>query len=291
MGEAARLGIPVGVHAEDREMVRRLEAPLRERGRNGPLDYAMSRPAACEVSAVKTLRDLCRKTGARVHVVHVGCGGALEVIREARKEGLPMTGETCPHFLEFTADDLEIQGALLKTAPVVKSARDRGRLWEGLRDGSLEYVATDHAAGQWPDEKATGSIWTDYGGVPGVELSLPYLYSEGVREGRIDLERLTQITAEAPARFFGIGHRKGSISPGLDADLVVLDETESWAVRAEGLHNLNRYTPLEGKTLKGRVRQTLLRGEVVYERDRDGTETIGEASVGRWLRRETRMHG
>jgi len=236
------------------------------------------------------LRALCRKTGARVHIVHLASGRAMEILKEAKEEGLPLSAETCPHFLEFIAEDLKSQGALLKTAPVVKSSMDRSRLWEGLASGDLEFVATDHAPGQWPEEKDTGSIWTGYGGVPGVELSLPYLYSEGVGKGRLSLGRLTEITASAPARFFGIENRKGSIAPGLDADFAVLAENEEWTVRASELHNLNRYTPLEGRRPKGRIRATILRGEMVYQRAEDGSESFGETGYGRFTRRETRLH-
>jgi dihydroorotase-like cyclic amidohydrolase len=213
----------------------------------------------------------------------------LDVVAEAHAEGIRLTAETCPHFLEFTLEDLEAQGSLLKTAPVVKGVGDRDRLWEGLRDGQLEFVATDHAAGVWPAEKRTGSAWTDYGGVPGVELFLPYLYSEGVRKGRIDLQRLTEITSSAPARFFGIDHRKGRIAPGFDADFTVLDDEAVWTVRAEALHNLNRYTPLEGRQLTGRIRATFVRGTMVYRRGAGGSETWGEPGHGEWIRRERRV--
>ena len=287
--ETRALGIPVGVHAEDRDMVRALEAGLMEGGRDAPLDYAASRPEAAEVSAVQTMADLCRTTGARVHIVHVASSEAMDVIARARRADLPLSGETCPHYLAFTVDDLRQQGALLKTAPVVKSESDRNGLWEGLSSGKLEYLATDHAPGLWPTEKETGSIWTDYGGVPGVETSLPYLYSEGVRKGRLTLQRLTEITSSAPARFFGIDHRKGRIEPGLDADFAVLDETDRWTVRAEDLHNLNRYTPLDGRELVGRVWATILRGERIYSRTPAGFETFGEAGYGQWVRREKRV--
>ena len=289
LAEIARLGVPVGVHAEDRALVAWLTGRLQAEGRNEPLDYAASRPPAGEISAVSTMRDLCRETGARVHIVHLATGDALDIVAAAQEEGLPLSAETCPHYLEFTAEDLEKQGALLKTAPVVKGPADRERLWQGLASGELLYVATDHAAGQWPQEKQTGSIWTDYGGVPGVELSLPYLYSEGVRRGRLTLQRLTEITASEPARFFGVERRKGRIEPGFDADLVALDEEESWTVRAAGLHNLNRYTPLEGRTLTGRVKQVFLRGRSVYRLEADGTELFGEAGFGKRLKREVRF--
>lgn len=287
--ETERLGVPVGVHAEDRELVGEITARLRAAGKNGPLDYAASRPAEGEINAVATMRDLVRETGARVHVVHVGTGRAVDVIAEARSEGLPMSGETCPHFLAFTADDLARQGAVLKTAPVVKSAADRDRLWSGVASGELDYVATDHAAGQWPEEKHTGNIWTDYGGVPGVEILLPYLYSEGVAKGRITLERLVEITAAAPARFFGVEGKKGRLAPGFDADFVVFDEGETWTVRAAALHSMNRYTPHEGQTFTGRVRSLYVRGERAYHRAADGAEHFAPPGAGRWVRRETRV--
>ena len=291
LSETRRLGVPVGVHAEDRDMVHTLTEHLRAESLDDPLAYAASRPPAVEVKAVETMRDLCRETGANVHIVHLATGWALDVVTAARDEGLPMTAETCPHFLEFTAHDLAAQGALLKTAPVVKSPADRDRLWAGLSTGELEFVATDHAAGQWPEEKQTGSIWTDYGGVPGVELLLPYLYSEGVGRGRITLERLTEITAAAPARFFGIERRKGQVATGFDADLVALDENETWTVRSDELHNLNRYTPLDGYELTGRVRAVFLRGERVFGREADGSETFGLAGFGERVRRETKISG
>lgn len=285
--ETARLGVPVGVHAEDRELVHELTDWLQQQECDDLLDYAASRPAEAEIRAVSTMRELCRETGARVHIVHVGTGRALEVISEAKSDGLPMSGETCPHFLEFTAEDFDRHGAVLKTAPVVKSAADRERLWRGVVSGELDYVATDHAAGQWPEEKQTGSAWTDYGGIPGVELMLPYLHSAGVRSGRITLERLVEITSTAPARFFGIAGRKGRLAPGYDADFVVFDDDETWTVEAEKLHNLNRYTPHEGQLFTGRVRSLYLRGERAFHRRDDGTEQFAAPGTGQWVRRES----
>ncbi len=283
--ETERLGVPVGVHAEDRELVHEITDRLQGAGKNDPLDYAASRPAQGEINAVRMMRRLVRETGARVHIVHVGTGRAVDLISEARSEGLPMSGETCPHFLAFTDDDLARQGAVLKTAPVVKSEADRDRLWSAVVTGDLDYVATDHAAGQWPEEKHTGSIWTDYGGVPGVELLLPYLYSEGVAAGRLTLERLVEITAAAPARFFGVAEKKGRLAPGFDADFVVFDEGETWTVRGNRLHNLNRYTPHEGQTMTGRVRSLYLRGERAYHRSADGGERFAPPGIGQWVRR------
>jgi allantoinase len=280
-----RLGVPVGVHAEDRALVAELTAAARARGGDGPRDYAASRPAEAEVRAVETVIGLCRATGARAHIVHLASGRALDLVTAAREERLLLSAETCPHFLAHTAADFERLGSQLKTAPVVKSAEDRDRLWRGLADGELQLVASDHAAGVWPEEKSTGSIWTDYGGVPGVELMLPYLFSEGVQRGRLTLERLVEVVSTAPAELLGVGHRKGRLQAGLDADLAVLDEQAEWTVRAAGLHNKNRYTPLEGWAFTGRVRETWVRGRRVFAGDMNGGEWFAVPPAGRWIRR------
>lgn len=280
------LGIPVGVHAEDRGMVRKLQADLQAAGDNSLEAYAASRPAGAEIAAVARLRELSHETGAAIHIVHVGSAGVVDLVSAAKREGLPMTAETCPHFLAFTAQDLLDQGSVLKTAPVVKTESDRDRLWQALASRELDFVATDHAAGAWPEEKETGSAWTDYGGVPGVELSLPYLYSEGVGQGHITLERMTELLAGAPARFLGIDHLKGRLAPGLDADFVVFEEQEEWTVSAQNLHNKNCYTPLEGQRLVGRVREVYLRGKRIYRRRQDGDEKFAGPGVGQWVKRK-----
>jgi allantoinase len=282
---ASELAIPVGVHAEDPTIVNELSREIHQRGGDEPADYAASRPVLAEVASVRRLIESCRNTGAKVHIVHLSSGSALDLISAAREEGLEISAETCPHFLQFTLDDLLRHGSMLKTAPVVKSAEDRERLWTGVADGAIAHIATDHAPAQWPEEKNTGSIWTDYAGVPGVETMLPYLYSEGVSTHRITLERLVELTSAQPARFFGIDNRKGSLCEGHDADFVVFDDNVRWNVVGSELHNLNRYTPFEGHEFTGRVRTTYVRGQAVYERKPDGRELFAPAGSGRWIQR------
>lgn len=288
LGECNRLGLPVGVHAEDRRVIQAAKNAVLARGGNSPLDYAAARPTEGEITAARTLRVLCRQTGARIHIVHIASREALDVVTAARSEGLPLSAETCPHYLLFTASDLDRLGALLKTAPVVKSQMDREGLWRGLEAGELLFVASDHAAGVWPEEKHTGSIWTDYGGVPGVELLLPTLFSEGVAKGRITLERLVELTSRAPADFFGVGRRKGRIEKSYDADFSVIDENASWTIRATDLHNKNRYTPLEGMTLSGRVCETWVRGRRIFARTPAGDEVFHGPPAGIFVRRGDR---
>ena len=285
LSQTHKLGVPVGVHAEDCALVSELTERARERGDDGPAAYAAARPAAAESTAVMAAVDASRAPGARIHIVHLASGEALDVVSAARFENLPVSAETCPHYLQFTTDDFKKMGSLLKTAPVVKDESDRRRLWQGLVSGELSFVATDHAAGRWPEEKQTGSIWTDYGGVPGVELMLPYLHSEGVAAGRMTLQRLTELVSSEPARFFGVDHRKGWLRPGFDADFVVFDQETRWKVKASALHNLNRYTPLEGFELTGRVRATYVRGHCAFERRPEGAEFFAPAGTGQWVRR------
>lgn len=284
---ARSAGIPIGVHAEDPDVIAKACRELGES--DSPQAYADSRPAACEVEAVRRLIDHCRSFMTRLHVVHLASGEALGLLARARVEGVPISAETCPHYLLLNVDDLRERGSLLKTAPVVKAAEDSRRLWEGLASGEILYVASDHAAAQYPEEKQTSSIWSDYGGVPGVELLLPTLYSEGYRRGRLSLARLVEITSTAAASFFGVSGRKGKIASGFDADFAVIDEEAHWIVSAADLHNKNRYTPLEGRRLEGRIVQTWLRGRCVYRRLPDGREEFGAPGGGEWIRREEKL--
>ncbi|MBI5535860.1 MAG: allantoinase AllB [Deltaproteobacteria bacterium] len=266
---AADIGLTVGVHAEDkRAVLEGVEREMHSGDREGPLAYARSRNAEAEAKGIATCIELAEKTGARVHIVHMACAEGVRLLRAARARGVSVTAETCPHFLAFTIDDFVRMGSLLKTAPVVKSAADRDALWEGVADGTIDMVATDHAPAQWPQEKQTGSIWTDYGGVPGVELLLPFLLSEGVAKGRIDLQRAIELVCAAPARIHGLESRKGGLQPGMDGDFVAIDPEQKWTVQADKLLTRQKYTPFEGMELTGMVMRTFVRGTEVFERSR-----------------------
>lgn len=283
--EAKKFKIPVGVHAEDKKSVIQVVEKLKTKKHSTILDYAKSRSVGAEVSAVKELLRLCKKTKADVHVVHLSSARGLQVILDAKKMGLPMSAETCPHYLAFTDRDLKKMGSLLKTAPVVKKDTDKKRLWVALKRKQLLFVTTDHAAAKWPQEKHTGSPWTDYGGVPGVEFLLPFLFSEGVVKKRISLKRMVELISEAPAQFFGIENKKGKLKKNYDADFVVFDDKKNWIVRAKNMHSLNKYTPFEGWRLKGQVVATYVRGVRVFERDEKHGERFVKAGFGKLIKR------
>lgn len=283
--EAWRLGIPVGLHAEAPDPIRQAIREHRESGSDGPAAWTAAHPPESEFSAIAVARELCRSQGVRLHLMGIGSGDGLDLILEGQQEGLPLTAGICPASLEFCSDDFETKGTALKLCPALKTSVDRQRLWQGLRDSTIEIVNSGHVAIQWPEEKNTGSIWTDRPGFPGIQWTLPYLYSEGVSTGRISLERLVELVSTGPARFFGIDHLKGKLKPGLHADFVVFDDNQTWEVRASSVHGLNRFTPFEGSSWTGRVRATYLRGNCVYRMTPDGREMFGTPGSGQWITR------
>lgn len=271
MEAAKKRGLLVGVHAEDKQMVQRATAnAMRAQDAARPSSYARARSSEAEARAVATCIELAEITGAHVHIVHLACGEGLRLIRKAKQRGVNITSETCPHYLAFTEQDLQKMGGLLKTAPVVKTASDREELWQGVIDGTVDMIATDHAPGVFPREKSTGSIWTDYGGVPGVELLLPYVMSEGVHKGRISPWRALELLCSGPAQIHRLAE-KGHIRVGADADLVVFDPNERFIVDPASMWTRQKYTPMQGMTLTGRVKKTFLRGILVYE---DGAQGL-----------------
>jgi len=278
LGKARELGLPVGHHAEDPDAVRYFTEEMKAKGRDDAEAYGLSRPAETEVLAVRRAAALARASGAHLHIVHVGSSEAAAIAAAEPN----VTAETCPHFLAFGREDLRRLGSILKTAPAVKTWRDAAGLWRMLADGRIDFLATDHAPCP-PEEKATGSIWTDHGGVPGVELMMAFAYSEGVACGKLTLERFVEVTSAAAARLFGLHPHKGSLEPGADADLAVIDPLLLWNVRGKDLASKGTLTPFEGALFRGRVVATYVRGTRVYDIEK-GPCVPPEGRPGRFVR-------
>jgi allantoinase len=235
-------------------------AELREYGR-----YLRSRPDAAEVEAVELLVRLCRETGCRVHVVHVSSAEVLPVLQRARAEGLPITAETCPHYLTFAAEEIPDGAVAFKCAPPIRSRENRERLWEALGKGLLDLIATDHSPCPPAMKKAeAGDFRGAWGGVASLQLSLPVVWT-GARERGFTVSHLAEWLCAAPARLAGLGDRKGRIAPGYDGDLVVWDPEASFTVDPLTLHHRHPLTPYAGRALFGVIRRTLLRGKTVYD--------------------------
>lgn len=253
------LGAVLMVHAED-------PALLGGRGDDGDVGYGAylaSRPAAAEVSAIELLVRLAERWRVPVHVVHVSSADGVAAIRDARRRGLPVSAETCPHYLTFSADDVPAGATEYKCAPPLRDAAHRDALWAGLREGDLAMVVSDHSPAP-PGMKASGGdFFGAWGGIASLQLGLAAVWT-GARARGLEIADVARWMCEAPAALAGLAHRKGRIAAGLDADLVVWDPEASAVVVPERLQHRHALTPYAGRTLLGVVRTTCLRGRLVY---------------------------
>ena len=254
----ARRGLPLLVHAESPAALDSID------GTADPRRYATwlaSRPPQAEVDAIALLVSLCRDYGARIHVVHVAAADALEIIAAAREEGLPLTAETCPHYLSFCAEEIADGQTQFKCAPPIRGREHRRSLWRGLDEGVLDLVATDHSPCP-PAMKGDGDFVAAWGGIASLELSLAATWTAAAAQ-RFPLDRLAEWMCAAPARLAGLTDR-GAIVPGLRADLVEWDPDETFVVDQAGLRQRHKFTPYHGLTLRGRVLRTYVGGRLVY---------------------------
>jgi allantoinase len=269
----AGLGLPLLVHAE-------LPAPIAaaSRGWREPASYRgylASRPEAAEVDAVRLLLDLAAELGGRLHVVHLSAAAALPLLAAARARGLPVTVETCPHYLTFAAEDIADGATAWKCAPPIRERANRERLWAALAAREIDLVASDHSPSP-PAMKhcASGDFASAWGGVSSLQLSLSATWTAARRRG-FGLDDMARLLASAPAELAGLGGRKGAIAPGHDADLTVFAPEASFRVEPEALEHRHKLTPYAGRTLDGVVLATFLRGERVYDRGRFPASPIG----------------
>ena len=256
--EAARLGLPVAVHAESQEITE----GLKRRIEHGSVrDFLDSRPVIAELEAIQRATLLAREAGAKLHIVHVSSGRGVLLAAEARAQGTDVSIETCPHYLFFTEDDVERLGAVAKCAPPLRSAVDQDALWTQLLAGNVDIVASDHSPA--PPEMKTGDFGRAWGGIAGVQSTLAVLLDRGYYCHKLSLERITSLIASEPARRFRIPS-KGAIAIGMDADLALVDISRSAHLQAGHLKQRNALSPYIGSTLRGCVVRTIRRGETIF---------------------------
>src|SRR4051812_46779924 len=228
MARAARLGLPVAVHAESDVLTSRLAARAVAAGRTTMRDYLASRPVVAELEAIGRAIALAHQTGCALHVVHVSSGRGVALVAEARARGLDVTCETCPHYLVLDADDAARLGAAAKCAPPLRPAAEVDALWERLLAGDVDLVATDHSPSPPALKETGGDAFAAWGGIPGAQTLVALLYDSGVVARDLPLERLGLLVAGAPARRFGLAPAKGAIAQGADGDLLLLDPWHHW---------------------------------------------------------------
>jgi allantoinase len=278
MRRTARLGLLLALHAEDHHSTSQLGSQMRGASRSEPLDWARSRPPETELRAVVLALEMARSSGARLHFVHISTPAAAEAIAAARRDGLDVSVETCPHYLALDEDDLARLGAIAKCAPPLRASEVIEGLFGCLLRGDIDWVASDHSP--CPPEMKQGNIWQAWGGISGVQTTLPILLDEAVHGRGLELPRLVSLTAGNPARRFGLYPRKGALLPGLsDADLTLVELEGEWILGQADLHTRWPISPFIGRTFRGRVVATLVRGVTVY---RQG-EVLARPGFGRLL--------
>lgn len=262
----APTGLRVSLHAETASIMAWRYDRLRAAGRHDPLAHVAARPAVVAVEAVTRAAVLSEWTGARIHVLHVSSGAELRPLREAKARGVDVTAETCPHYLLFDTRDYAELGSLIRVNPPVREASDASALWDGLKDGTLDMIATDHAPHS-PEEKHNDVIWDADCGFPGVETQMPLMLT-AVNQGQITLPEYVRMASVAPAKAWGLYPRKGAIVPGADADITIVDMAQCATLDQSKLHSVRaRISPFHGRSVTGLPIHTLVRGQFVM-RDR-----------------------
>ena len=260
----ARTGLPLLVHAELPGPVDAATLRLVAADWSKYATYLQSRPDEAELSAIQLMISLCREYHFRLHIVHLATSQALDMLRAAKSEGLPVSVETCPHYLHFSSDKIPDGQTLFKCAPPVRGRENREELWQGLRDGAIDLVATDHSPCP-PEMKRLDerSFRTAWGGISSLSLALPVMWTEANGRG-FTLIDIARWMAEGPARLAGCESHKGRIAKDFDADFVVFEPEAEFIATEDRLFYRHRLSPYLGEKLCGVVKGTYLRGECVF---------------------------
>jgi dihydropyrimidinase len=286
---ARREGALTMVHAENHDMIRWLTDRLLHRGARAPKFHAVAHARVAEGEATSRALALAELLDAPVLIVHVSSEESMEAIQRSQRRGLKVFAETCPQYLFLTADDLDkgMAGAMCCCSPPPRDALSQEAMWRGLADGTFQVFSSDHAPYRF-DETGKLAQGEDApfhkiaNGVPGLEVRMPLLFSEGVLKKRIDLHRFVDLTSTRAAKLYGMFPRKGSISVGADADLVIWDPQREVVIESAKLHDNVGYTPYEGRKIVGWPVTVLSRGRVVVE---DGELRV-ERGSGEFIARE-----
>ena len=264
----AQTGLPLLVHAELPGPIDLATDALASADWNCYSTYLRSRPDEAELAAIRLMLSLCREYGFRLHIVHLSSSQALPELRAARDEGLGVSVETCPHYLHVCAETIANGATLSKCAPPIRSRENCERLWQGLREGTIDLVVTDHSPCPPALKRlAEGNFRTAWGGIASLSVALPLMWTEASRRGFTVLD-LARWMASAPARLAGCDTRKGRIAAGYDADFVVFDPDREFTVTEDRLHYRHPVSPYMGETLRGVVKRTYQRGSPVFSEGR-----------------------
>jgi dihydropyrimidinase len=287
--QTSKNGALICMHAENGSVIDVIVQQALADGQTAPVYHALTRPTIAEAEAVNRAIALAEIAHAPVYIVHLSSEDALNQVREARSRGVPAFAETCPQYLLLSIDELQrpgFEGAKYVFTPPLREKENLPKLWDGLKDDNLQVVSTDHCPFCFEDQKVLGK--DDFtkipNGGPGIENRLQLLHHHGVNEGKLSLNRFVEIVSTAPAKIFGMYPKKGTLTAGSDADIVVWDPNAEHLISAK-THNMRvDYSMFEGFRVRGNARQVFSRGELIVENGK----YIGKAGRGAYLRRTAR---
>lgn len=279
------MGNVIGVHAENEWVTSYLGKQMRDSGRTDRASWTQSRPPETELEAIQRACYWAKVSGGNLHIVHVTIADGIRAIAQAKREGVHVTAETCPHYLFLDEKDFERLGPAAKCAPPLRSRENVEAMWQCVAEGLIDTIGSDHSPCNW-EEKAKGldNIWKAWGGISGIQTMLPALLSEGINKRGLPLPQLMKLLATNPARLFGVYPQKGAIAVGCDADLVIVDLNREWTLSADQLFYKNKHSAFVGYSFKGEVDRTFVRGQTVYH---NGQITV-EPGFGQAVRRTSR---
>ena len=264
MKEIASLGSLLAVHAESTVICDQLAEEKQQQGKTTARDFVESRPIISEIEAVRRIISYAEATGCKLHVVHASSRKVVEVIREAKERGVDITVETCPHYLALTVKDLEEKGGLAKCCPPLRDEDEVEDLWAAVINGEINVIASDHSPAPASMKTITDNYFEGWGGISGAQSTLNIMLTEGHFKRNLPLEKIVALTATNPAKLFGLDS-KGTIAEGYDADLAIVNLEESFELEKEDLFYRHQHSPYVGMTFKGKVKSTIVNGEVVFE--------------------------
>lgn len=271
MGVLSELDKRVGFHEENSSIVYHTVQKFQEEERNHPRDQPRSRPVVAEVEAVSRICVLAEDTDCPVHMFHLSSGSAADVVERAKRRDVDVTAETMPHYLQFNEEILERKGNAARVNPPIRTEEERELLWEiGMRNGAIDCLATDHAP-YTAEEKGADDFfqntWDVYSGFVGLETEVPAMATL-INEGELSVERWVDLHSRRPAQVWGLYPKKGSLQVGSDADFTIVDFGEEWTLDYNDLRSKSKITPYDGETFTGRVKSTIVRGEIVFDDDK-----------------------